>query len=617
MAVSSVTSSPSSTSNKVGGLVSGMDIDTLVSKLTLGSKNKIFKEQQKSQKLQWKQDAYRQVTAALTTFKNNYFDTLSTTNLRSASFFNPFKAISSSTSISVTATSAATPGTVEVKNVTQLATNQKISSKSVISKELAGTVVAETTFDDLEDKSISISLDGKTRTIKFDSAFGLDGSTLVASDLFKAAFQTSIDAAFGKDKNGIGLIQLDIISGNLSLTAANSKIIVDGETTALDFLGLTANQSNKITTSNALKNLSLATSLTGSTFEFTINDIDFSFTNDDSLDKVISTVNSSLAGVTLSYSSISDKFTMTAKETGAGENIKFSEPDGNNLLASIIEKPDVIEQGKNALLTINNIEISRSSNTFTIDGTTFDLLKTFETVDAATISIKENSTSLFDPIVKFVGDYNNLMDKLNGFIKDTADSDYQPLSDEQKAEMTEDQIKTWETKAKAGILANDSTLNGIKNKLQAMIYEPGVTGGLALYSIGISSAGWQQNGKLLVDETKLKEMLSSKGSDIKDLFTASNGLAVKMNTVLTSAVETKGIQGARGTLIDIAGIPLHTSATQNNITRYIAASTKAIALLNTRLTSEETRYWNQFSAMESAISKLNTQSTMLTSQFSS
>lgn len=630
MAVSSVSSSTTSTSNKIGGLVSGMDIDELVAKLTLGSKNKIFKEQQKAQKLQWKQDAYRQITASINSFKKTYFDSLSTTNLRSANFFNPFNASSSSEYIKTTATSTSSPGKTVISEVSQLATNQKISSEATVSQELAGALTATGTFTDLEaealftslsGKSITVNLNGRTRTISFDAAFRGDTQTPFTASAFKAAFQTSLDSAFGKDKSGKSLITADITGNQLSLVSSSSKIMVGGDSDTLGLIGLTIGESNKLSTTRTLDNSALKTTLSGGSYGFTINDVDFTFTGTDTLDSIMSAVNASKAGVSMSYSSLTDKFTLTAKETGSGENIEFSDTTGN-LLTSLIGTTGKNVEGLNAELIVgegdSQMSISRSSNTFSLDGTNYELLKTFDAADAATVNVQEASSSLFEPIVKFVSDYNNLMDTLNGYVKDTVNKDYQPLSDDQKAEMTEDQIKSWESKAKAGILANDSTLNGIKSKLQAMISQPGVTGGIALYNVGITSAGWQENGKLVIDEAKLKEALSTRGSDIKELFTAAtNGLANKMNSILGEAVETKGVKGSRGTLIEIAGIALHSSDKDNNITKYIAASTKAITLLNTRLTSEESRYWAQFSAMESAISRLNTQSTMLTNQFSS
>lgn len=626
MAVNSVGTSSTATSVKgFGGLVSGMNIDELVAKLTLGSKNKIVKEQQKSQKMKWKQAAYREVSSLLTNFKKNYFDTLSATNFRNPSFFNAFKASSSSDAIKVTSTSIATPGVITIDKVTQLAESQKFVSEATVSKALSGTLTQTGTLTDAEitalvtaltGKSITVNLDGKVRTLSLDATFASTASTPISAISLKKAFQDSMDAAFGKNSSGQSLVQIDITGNSLSFAAPSSRIILGGDTATLTLLGFEAKQSNKITTSNALKSLSLNSTLAGAAFKFSINSVAFSFTGDDSLDKIVSTINSSTAGVNLSYSSVSDKFTMTAKETGTGENIKFIETEGN-LMTALLGNNYTVTGGKNAELMVNGLSISRSANTFVMDGTNFELMKTTAAgADPVIVTVKEDSASLFDPIVKFVSDYNTLIDKLNSLVKERALRDYQPLSEDQKKNMSEEQIKEWETKAKTGLLSADPTLSGIATKLQSMLYEPGVEGGIALYSIGITTAGWQQNGKLVIDETKLKEALASKGSEINELFTSTNGIANKMNAIIIDAVETKGVQGKRGRLIDIAGIPLHSSDTQNNISKDIEASVKAISILNVRLASEESRYWSQFSAMESALQKLNVQSSMLSQQFS-
>ncbi len=626
MAVTSTTSTASS-SKGFSGLVSGMNTDDLVAKLTLASKNKIFKEQQNSQKLQWKQDAYRDVTASLTAFKKSYFDPLSTTNFKSASFFNAFRASTTSDAVKVTASSAAMPGTITLDKISQLATAQKLSSGSAISKALIGSgdKLTESETDikalatSLIGKSISVNLDGKSRAISFDQIFSDavtsgKGADETWADSFMDEVQTLLDKSFGKSSTGISLINAGLSGNNLALNSISGKISLSGDADTLTKLGFIAGQSNKISTLSTLKDLSLNSSLLGENFNFSINSVDFNFSKDDSIDKVITAINTSNAGVILSYSSTTDKLTMTAKELGSGDNINILETTGNFTTALLNQAT----AGKNAELTVNGIEVSKNSNTFLMDGTSFELFKTAATsTDPITINVTENSSTLFAPIVKFVSDYNTLIDKISSLAKERPLRDYQPLSDEQKSAMTEDQVKEWEKKAKTGILASDPTLTNIAGKLKSMLYEPGVTGGIALYNIGITSAGWQQNGKLQIDETILRESLASKGAEIKDLFTASGGIATKMDAIVTGAIETKGVQGSRGTLIEIAGIPLHSSDTQNNITKAMTLSAKAIALLNTRLSSEETRYWSQFSAMESAISKMNSQSAMLTQQFSS
>jgi flagellar hook-associated protein 2 len=129
--------------------------------------------------------------------------------------------------------------------------------------------------------------------------------------------------------------------------------------------------------------------------------------------------------------------------------------------------------------------------------------------------------------------------------------------------------------------------------------------------MGITSAGYTENGKLKIDEAKLKNALAEKPMEIRDLFSSVGGIASKINTVIIDATRSTGPKGTRGTLVEIAGIDLTTSDTENNITDTITMANKAIDTLNARLTKEESRLWKQFTTMETVLQQLNSQSSII------
>lgn len=608
----------------IGGLVSGMDIDELVKSLTATSRNKVTKQQQKVQKLEWKQTAYRSVITALKEFQGKYLDILSPTNFRSPSFFNTVKATSSSSAVSVSSTQSTLEGTITINEITQLATKQTLKSSSPVSKPLTGTfgAVDETFLNSISGKTISIELDGKLKTITFDNDFinSVNGEPInPTEESFKNAFQAVINKAFGLNEAS-PIIDVSVSGGKISFTATGSQVVIRAigdDTQTLTNLGLTNGQSNVQLNTTSLEKLSLNTTLdTHDTYKFTINSVDFEFKKTDSLLTVLNKVNSSNAGVTLSYSTITDKFTMVAKEEGTGENIVISEQQGNLLTAFGLTTGAEKTEGKNAILTVNDQVIIRSSNSINIDGVKIDLLNTTEAgADPIKITMEADADSLLEPIKKFVEDYNSMMDLINGLTKEKAYSDYEPLTEEQKEEMTEEQIKKWEDKAKSGILRSDRILNSITSKLQSIIYGSAVEGGISLYNLGITSAGYNENGKLKIDETKLKEALASKSIEIRELFTSDEGIGNKMNDIILGAIKTSGVKGSRGTLVEVAGVLATTSDTENNISKSIERTNKVIETLQKKLTAEETRMWSRFTAMEKALQQLNAQSMML-SQFS-
>ena len=624
--VNSSTSALSSLSAKTGmaGLVSGLDTDSLVESLTSASRAKITKSQQKVQTMEWKQAAYRNVSKTLKEFQSKYLDVLSKTNFRSASLYNTVNSSTNSTKISVSSTSAATAGNITINKITQLATNQSVTGVTGASTPLSGSaavneadLLAGITASD--SKSFLLKMDGQVRTITLDNAFKTD----VGANGFEAALQTKIDSAFGEKSNGDSIIEVSMTGGVLGLTASGSQLTVNalnGDTATMGYLKLTEGQTDRLTTTSTLATLPLADALDGSEeFSVTINSVDFTFKKTDSLVSVMSRINSSAAGVTMNYSSITDKFTLTSKTSGMGDNIVVDDKSGN-LMESLglngIENTNMITTaGKNAELTVNNQSIVRTSNSIEVDGVKIELLETSN--DAIAISSKADSTSLKDTIKNFVTDYNNMIEMMNKLVKEDFDSDYPPLTDEQKADMSEKEIETWEAKAKTGLLRGDSILKGVASKMQSMIYGSAVSGGISLYDMGITSAGYSENGKLKIDEAKLTKAIETKGSAIQELFTTEKtGVAQQLNDIITAATKTSGVKGTRGSLIEMAGYESTLSNTENSITESVTKTNKSITSLKIKLKAEETYYWNKFSALETAMQQLNSQSSML-SQFSS
>lgn len=628
--MSSVTSSTTSllsAKTGMGGLVSGMDIDELVSSLTATSREKILKQEQNIQKFQWKQESYRTISSALKEFQTKYFDLLSKTNLRSPAFFKTVASTATSDAVSVSASASATAGTMVINSITQLATSQKFTSKVPASQDLVGTVALTSVSNlrtNLEGKSILMNLDGQARTITLDTAFfdGLGGAPTTGD--FTAALQDKIDSAFGVSGDADRVIEVGLSAGdNLSFTAAGSTLSLSGvgsDTTALDALGFTNGQSNKIRLNSTLQDLSLAASqeLTSGTHQFKINGVEFSFSKDETLSAVINRINASDAGVTLSYSSITDKFTMTAKATGSGERIVVSETNGKFLSALGLNGTEANTddtKGTNAILNINGQEVIRTSNTINIDGIDLTLNKT--TADGAppiTINTVSDTTQLMEPVKKFVEDYNTLIESLNKAVKETVYRDFPPLSDTQKEEMSEEQIKKWEEKARSGMLRGDSLVRGLASKLQESMASITVNG-VSLSTFGITSAGYNENGKLKLDEDKLQKALTANPQGFQDLFTADNGLSNTLNGFINEAIKTNGPKGTRGYLTEMAGVSSTTSDTENSLADKIKASNDMIRKLQDRLEKEETRLWSRFTAMEKAIQQLNNQSSYI-SQFS-
>ena len=277
----------------------------------------------------------------------------------------------------------------------------------------------------------------------------------------------------------------------------------------------------------------------------------------------------------------------------------------------------VVTKGQNAKLTINGLEVERSSNDFTINGFNISLQNTYNEDGKAqkpiTLSASTDVDGMVDNIKKFVETYNGLIESLNNKVKETKYRDYQPLTDEEKEEMTEDQIKKWEEKAKSGLLKGDSLIRSGLADLRNVIYGKGGSSNEmfdSLYEMGITTtSSYNDGGKLQIDEDKLRKALTEDPEAVVRTFT---------NTVSTGETGEEGIvQKLRASLskttLNIEKKAGKTTSTEHNysIGKNLLSIDDRIDAWKRRLENAEERYWKQFTAMETAISKANNISSSL------
>ena len=214
------------------------------------------------------------------------------------------------------------------------------------------------------------------------------------------------------------------------------------------------------------------------TFGFSINGQNFNFSNNNTLSDIINTINNSNAGVTASYDEFNDKLTLTTKKTGdnntSGKEIQFSDPNG--FLGQLFNISETNEQGgTNAVFTVNGVLTQRTSNSFTMNNVNFSLNGVTGTNPATTISVSTDTSGVVAKINDFVNKYNEIISGIRSKLSETRATAgdkytyYNPLTDEQKDALSEDEIKAWEDKAKQGLLHNDSILTGALSQLRSSL----------------------------------------------------------------------------------------------------------------------------------------------------
>ncbi len=625
---------------RLSGLASGLDTDKIISELMLVERMPLDKLEQKKQLAEWKRDDYRDITNLLRGFKDEYFNLLKqSTNMLSQSSYKAFSVTSTNNSfVTATGTVTASEGNHSI-SVVNLATADKAVSTSTVTSELQGKIA----LDDaavalLSGKKFVLDLDGTTREITIE-----DFTTV---EELVTGLEIAIAEEFGSGKISVGHT-----GGKITFTAIGgaSKIrMFNGySNNGLEALGFSPGDSNRLDTSRTLEDQAdkFAVPLTfneDGKLAFTINSKTFTFDKTTTISGMMSAINSDVeARVNINFDEVTDKFIITAKQMGAGNNIDIEEMDGNFFsgASGISELNPVTEEGMDAAVFLDGVEIKRSSNNFTVNGITYQLLKahTDPLHEAETVSVGLDVDGVYDKIASFVNKYNEIISKINSELSEEYDRTYLPLTEEQKDAMGEDEIKKWEEKAKTGLLRNDSLLTNIVYNMRKALYDSieGVASGIS--AIGITTGKYYEKGKLIIDETKLKDAIRKDPDGVMNLFCQKSeavpsysrdltfeerstryneqGIVQRLFDIIEDNITTlRDKNGNKGVLLQKAGITGDVSEFDNSIYWQLGDYDKQIDRMYERLIQREENYYKKYAAMEKILSQMNSQSNWLMSQ---
>ncbi|MCL1975529.1 MAG: flagellar filament capping protein FliD [Firmicutes bacterium] len=369
---------------------------------------------------------------------------------------------------------------------------------------------------------------------------------------------------------------------------------------------------------------------------FSINGETFNFNKNTTLQEMLTTVSNSNAGVTMSYSRLSDGFIIKTKETGlykedGSENVlNITNITGNAFGANsafAIESSDLagVRTGNNAVAYINGIRVERTTNTFRIDGIQYTLNyvtgiessheKNTGRLDVAdplndpasevSITLTKDIDSAYDKIKAFIDGYNTVVKKLYGLINEKKDSKYYALTDDEKEGMTEKQIEQWESFAKSGLLRSDRDIHKLLDEMRSAFYSKVAGTNLSPQDIGLRTGDYYTSGKgeIIIDEVALRAALEKDSDTVMRVMMggpdaenyAERGLLYRLNDAVNDYTQrTKYI-------------------TIDSLERNLFSINNRIEQMEKKMRKIEEKYYLQFAAMEDAMAKMNSQSNWLDS----
>ncbi len=551
----------------------------------------------------------------------------------------------------------------------------KDEEKTITGKGLTGSQDAKLTEEKtlaqrLSNARITFSYNGQSKTIELDKF--TDKSTMenVQKDL-----QDKLNTAFGKGRVQV-IAEKDVdgkYTGELSFKTVRPKETVAGEVKADEssvlsvvggsgvlgangVFGIQAGTSNRVNMSANLANAGFSENTANEIkrheqeegkYLLKINGKEVEgITKDSTIKEIVEKINSTEGiGVSVAYQEMSNRFVIKATENGTSGEIKFDD-DEDNIAKYLFGEPNAASGSGIPKATYTEgkypgsneeIEITRGSNTFSLDGLDVTLKGTFGykedgTVDSAAEAVTFNADVDTDKAIEavkgMIDSYNEILSLVNSHVstkpaRDSSHNKYEPLTDEQKAEMSESQIEMWEEKAKQGILFADSDLRMMANNLRTIINSGNST---ALSSMGITvSSNYADNGKLVFDEAKFKTALQKDPEAVKQAFTKAvskdengntqqGGLMVTMKGIMDKYGSMTG--STKGILVERAGsIHAPTTITGNSYQKQLDRLDDYISQLQDKLETETDRYISQFTSLETLISQMNSQSSYLSSLF--
>ena len=416
-------------------------------------------------------------------------------------------------------------------------------------------------------------------------------------------------------------VEGDITDADGSIIKKNPVEIMFGKKSIQNVPNIKTVTSNAVTDTRILKGNLKLTLEDGTTEVINVNNLSIPKNFADLAAEIQGIVG---GGVSVSYTTDGK---IQIQGTSKGFNIEGTDTEGKALMNNLFGQDGMtfssqmtaqVTAGQNARLTVDGTVIERNSNTFELDGITMELTSEYhDTGTPIRLTTSRDTDKIVDSLKSFVEDYNALVEELNEHLKETANyKKYAPLTDEQKKEMSDKEIELWEEKSKEGLLHNDANITSFLGDMRMVLYSSVEGAGLSLYDIGIeTSDNWRDNGKLVIDEDVLKSMAATNPDAICKLFTdRDQGLGIGMQNALKDAANVSS--GSPGTMVRYAGTK-DVLTTSNTLYEEMKHISETLSNLNTKYQLEKTRYWNQFNAMEQAISNMNSQSSWLTQQFSS
>ena len=646
---------------RMTGLASGLDTESLVKQLSDAYQTKVDNAKKKQTKAEWKKEAWASLNTKLMDFYKGALNTF-----KSAGTYNSKQVNGTLSGVKVTANSKAVSGNhkIQVKSTAnaQMWTGHKINKGTYTASSYTAITDTSKKISELYDKngySIQNALNGSSFTVrntedgsKVDVNINIDENTTVddlLQDINTQLNGTGLKASMTRGgltfTNETATETTDPATGTATYSGGHSLTITAANETSAKALGLTYDASGKGMTVKSKSEISgnEVNTVSGSAFAYDkqvsadtditggsklidlgiaqgtsikVNGTEIVVDRTTTLDSLASAM--AKTGINASYDTNQGRFYLSSKNTGV-ENAFTVEADDATLAALGLDLADG-EAGKidasDASLVYNGVEYTQATNSFNINGLTMDVSSVG---GEQAFSVDTDVDGIYDKVKSFVKEYNTLISEMNKLYDASSSRGYEPLTSDEKDAMTDEDIKNWENKIKGSLLRRDSTISTLLtsmrttlNKSVEVTNSDGTTSRYALSSFGIVTSDYTEKGQLHIQGNADDSDFASLDDKLKAAISDNPKALMKTLTTLGDEIyknfqsSMKRVVGVRSSLTFYNDLEM-----DDDIKSY----KEDVTSLQEKLQDEQDKYYKQFSSMETALAKLQSQQTYISQLF--
>ena len=635
---------------RMTGMMSGMDTESIIQELVAAKRTKVDDVKKKQTKLEWKQDAWKELNTKLKNLQSKYLN-----NMRfSTAYMKKTTKVSNSSAVSVITGENAVNG-VQSLQVEQLARTAYLTGAEM--KSAKGSLTALSKLSDLTGgESIAGSGQIKIQAGSKEVSMTITADTTI-SDVMNQLKDAGLNANFDEkqqrlfisakesgEANDFSIVGLDA-NGQAALSALGISTGLDAAAEAeyqkwADYVGSTDTETAE--NMKALYQAELDKSVEGyltsykeltSSIESLQKDLEAATDEENkaSIQKIIEQRKEQLAEIekNINVTTTTDEegnTTYTAVATDALiEKIRQPYVDRANYAKKVVEGKVNISasdgsskiDGQDAIISLNKAKFTNSTNVFEINGLTLTALSETKAGEDVTITTQDDTDGIYDMIKNFLKEYNSIINEMDKLYNADSASKLEPLTDDEKDALSDKEVEKYEKKIKDALLRRDSNLSSIRTAFTTTMSSGVTVDGKKMYlsDFGIDTLGYfnaadNEKNAYHIDgdpddentsgnADKLKALISSDPDTVVSFFSSLSRELYSSMDKLSSAVE-----GYRsyGSFYD-----------DKKMKSDYADYTTKIAELEEKVNDYEDKWYSKFSKMETALAKMQSNSSAISS----